>query len=62
MNTYRVEFLLAYNDHTWDTVVVNVPEAVDPTADDLIPWAISTLGQQAQYKNVAVFAVYGLPR
>lgn len=52
--TRLVEFLLAYDDRTWDTTIEAVPEHVE----DLEGWAGLNLGQQERFRKVVLFAVY----
>lgn len=61
----KVEFLLAYEDHTWDTLVVDVVPAkgkrVPRSIGGMIQWAQEHLAGQAQYRRVVLFGVYGMP-
>jgi hypothetical protein len=61
----RVEFMAVYDDHTWDTVVVTVPDFLthqdNPNREVLNKWANDNLGVQCQYRNVAFFSTYCAP-
>lgn len=61
----RVEYLRAWEDGTWDTQIVDVPEAelikrTEAGDDDqtLQAWAREHLMPQCQYRRVVLFAVY----
>lgn len=65
-----VEFLRAWENGTWDTQRVDVPDAeladckVTEAGDDtetLGRWARQHLADQAQYRRVVVWTVYCLP-
>ena len=64
METHRpVEFLLAYEDKTWDTEVIWTPlEVADEelSHDKLMSWVLSTDGpsQEVQYNKVVSWSVY----
>lgn len=62
-----VEFLRAWEDHTWDTEIVTVPDTdlesikVTPAGDDaetLAKWAGEHLSGQTQYRKVILWSVY----
>lgn len=60
-----IEFLRAWEDETWDTELVNVPDTElvkrsDAGDDDwtLQAWAREHLSGQAQYHKVVLWAVY----
>lgn len=63
-----VEFLRAWEDGTWDTQIVEVPEAElldrrSNAGDDdwtLQSWARTHLGDQAQYRRVVCWALYAV--
>ena len=52
----RVEFLRAWNDHTWDTDIVDVPADVD----DLAGWAEDYYGVCLGKRNLTLVAVYAI--
>lgn len=54
----QIEYLLAYEDKTWDTQVVEVPESVGQEREDLVSWAEENLSRQARYRKVITFALY----
>lgn len=51
--TRKIEFLLAYDDETWSTEIVDVPEEMDP-----VEWANEKLAPLSRYRKVVLFAVY----
>lgn len=58
---YFVEFGMLYDDHTWDTEIVEVPTKYchdDCRTEDLIDWANAVLGSQTRYRKVVQFTVY----
>lgn len=58
---YRVEFLRAWDDGSWDTQICEVhPYLTHEKATDehLVEWANKVLGVQAQYRKVVLWAVY----
>lgn len=62
----KVEFILCYDNHTWDTAIENVPNHVtacinyeDPAWDaEIIGWAYYNLLKQARYQNVTHLSIY----
>lgn len=58
----KVEFLLAYEDHTWDTVIIDIPntEINDEKDETLIAWANKNLLTQAQYREVVLISIYSI--
>lgn len=52
--THEVEFLLAYEDNTWDTVKERIPVSVRPEE-----WAQRMAGQ-VRYRRVVLIAVYSI--
>ncbi|RJQ25419.1 hypothetical protein C4565_08340 [Candidatus Parcubacteria bacterium] len=61
--TFRVEFLRAWDDGTWNTEIYEVHPRLShekATNDNLIEWANRVLGTQAQYRKVVLWAVYSL--
>lgn len=64
----KVEYLLADEDGTWRTEIIDVPEEEltkrsDAGDDDwtLQAWAREHLTTQAQYRRIVLFAVYSIP-
>ncbi len=57
-----VEFLVAYSDHTWDTVVENVPASIGVEREALTQWAEANLMRQARFGEAAMVAVYHIGR
>jgi len=58
----RVEFLLAYEDKTWETHFFDVPEYFDNafvSSEDIEIWWQETHGEN--YKNIVVAVVYSMP-
>lgn len=56
-----VEFLVAYEDQTWDTVVVNVPIDVGTDREALTTWAESNITREAHLRDAVMVAVYHVP-
>lgn len=59
----KIEFLLAFEDHTWETTIQEVPCILHHdkcTDEDRVEWAKKVLGTRALYSNVVLFAVYSL--
>jgi len=54
----QVEYLLANEDRTWDTVVVDVPDHVRTDRESLVQWAEDNLGRLVKYRKVVLFALY----
>ena len=55
----KIELLLAYEDGTWTTEVVDCPADVDrDDYNDIDDWIHRELCGQAQYRKVVLFAVY----
>jgi len=65
----KVEFLKAYDDGTWDTEIIDIPEKVfsgfqsvplgSPGWKTIVMnWAETKLAQQTQYRNVVLWAIY----
>ena len=54
----KIEFLVARDNHTWDTVIEDTPwkEGDDPAV--IQKWAEHTLAGQARFRDVVLFAVY----
>jgi len=56
-----VEFLIAFEDKTWDTVIIEVPEHVarDQSHDEVLDWVMSK-GPYAEveYRKVVLWSVY----
>lgn len=56
-----VEFLIAFEDKTWDTVIIEVPELVarDQSHDEVLDWVMSK-GPYAevQYRKVVLWSIY----
>ncbi len=54
----NVEFLVAYADNTWGTIIVDVPESVGIEREALVAWAERTLMRQAWCRDVVLIALY----
>jgi hypothetical protein len=54
----KIEYLIAKDDRTWDTIIEEVPESVGTDREALVKWAEDNLAGQSQYRNVVLFAVY----
>lgn len=66
----KVEYLRAFTNHRWDTVVVEVPsieedpdngvdfEQTDIVGSELLDYAHRVLGNDIAHKDVVLFAVY----
>jgi len=54
----KIEYLIAKDDHTWDTIIEEVPENVGTDRQALVKWAEENLAGQAQYRKVVLFALY----
>jgi len=63
--TMRVEYILAFDDHTWETVVVAVPDfltsVTNPNHDVLVDWANDNLLTQARFRKAQFCAVFNAP-
>ena len=60
----KVEFLRAWDDNTWDTEIIDLPEfqqCGDTPDAGMVDWANNNLATQAQYRKVVLFAVYAIP-
>lgn len=58
---YFVEFGLMYNDHTWDTKIIELPMKYchdDCTNEDRVEWARAVLLSYPFYENVVQFTVF----
>jgi hypothetical protein len=58
MTMMRIEFLIAKDDRTWDTIIEEVPESVGTDQEALIKWADDNLAGQAQYRKAVLFVLY----
>jgi len=59
----HVEFLLAWDDMTWDTEILEVPPILhheDCTDENRIDWFHRVHGGEARYRKLAMAAVYHL--
>lgn len=59
--TFEVEFLLAYDDHTWDTKIFKVPiryNSLKYTNDAIEKWWNGKFFCSALYENVVSAHVY----
>lgn len=55
----QIEFLAAWEDGTWTTELVDVPDSLDRNSyEELRLWAERELAGQCQYRRVVLFAVY----
>ena len=55
----RVEFLAAYEDNTWGTVIWNVP--VDTKErEQLVAWAERNLSPLTRYREVVMWGLYSI--
>lgn len=58
----KSEFLVAFDDHTWDTFVEDTPEGIHPDDHEALRrWAEAELLTQARFRNAALAAVYCSP-
>jgi hypothetical protein len=59
----KIEFLRAWEDGLWDTVVMTVPDHVAFGDDDgpVVRWAQQGPGQEIQNRKVVLWAVYSRP-
>lgn len=55
----KVEYLLAYDDNRWETMVVDVPFQT-LNRETLVDWAEKNLAGQAQYRKVVLFTLYSI--
>lgn len=57
-----VEFMLSYEDRTWDTAVLWVPNEVcaEQSHDQILAWVLSDEGpmKSAEYNKVVLWSVY----
>lgn len=61
MRTQKVEFLMAQEDHTWDTETVDVPTRLGHDREKVLLWAEKYLAGQAQYRKVVMWGLYSFP-
>jgi hypothetical protein len=54
----KVEFLVAFDNRTWDTTIEDVP--CDVPDENLRQWAELTLLSQARYRKAVLITVYCL--
>lgn len=54
----HVEYLLAYEDHTWTTEVHHITLAHDATEVQILAYAHDNLAGLAAYRKVVLWAVY----
>lgn len=54
----KIEYLIAKDDRTWDTIIEEVPESVGTDREALVKWAEDNLAGQAQYRKGVLFALY----
>jgi hypothetical protein len=58
----KVEVALLYEDHTWDTEVVEVSKSDDETHEDAVArWFSEEATQQACYRKVVQACLYNIP-
>jgi hypothetical protein len=62
----KVELLLALDDNTWETEIVDYPNPENVTTWDvsfldIVEWANQNLMPCEKYRNVVLFAVYNIP-
>ena len=60
-DTFKVEFLLAYDDNTWTTEVFELPPQFDSCFvddDQLVRWWQDEHGKRACYRKVVMSAMY----
>ena len=60
MKTRKVEYLIAFDDQTWDTICVDVPYNLGYDREKLVNWAEMNLPGQARFGNVVLFALYNV--
>ena len=56
-----VEFLIAKDDRTWDTVILDVPASCELETAALIDWAETNVAHEPRFKNVVLWGVYWIP-
>lgn len=56
----QVEFLVAWDDGMWTTVIVKVPFKSAPN-ETILEWANKELVKQPAYRKSVLFAVYQVP-
>lgn len=52
----RIEFLVAWDDNSWETMIEEVPDEVFEGTE--ANWANTTLASQSRYRRAVLFAVY----
>jgi len=59
----KVELLLAYEDHTWQTETFDLPEEFDEYTEDkdIIDWWNWSPSREPAYRKVVLAAVYCFP-
>ncbi len=54
-----VEFLLAYDDRTWDSLVHSVPDDLaEKSNDEIVSWFRKTYLDKGKYPGVVLVGVY----
>jgi hypothetical protein len=62
MRNRKIEVALLYEDHTWDTEVIETPmRDVDDTYEEAVVRWFEQATQQACYRNVVQACVYHVP-
>lgn len=56
----KVEYLIAYDDKHWGTVVEEVPLRTK-NREKLVDWAERNLATQDVYRKCVLFALYSIP-
>ena len=60
--TMKLEIAFLYEDHTWDTDIVDVLKSPDETVEDAISrWFSEVATQQACYRKVVQACLYHIP-
>jgi hypothetical protein len=54
----KIEFLLAREDHTWDTIIEEIPDAVEDCGYDVVKWFLSGIENKPGYEDVVCAAIY----
>ncbi len=56
----QIEYLIADEDQTWGTTIINVPDEVGTEREALVLWAEKNLSQQTRYRSVVLWALYAI--
>jgi hypothetical protein len=60
--TFKIEFLLAWDDGTWTTEIFDVPISLEESSDDEVNvWWQNEYLYLDKYRHVILAAIYNIP-